>query len=141
MDLDHALELAALLRARQVDQTGQPYIGHIHRVVDAVDTPDEKLAAAFHDLLEDTEMTARGLFDAGCPPRVVAAVQALTRRPDEDYEAFVTRAARGPIARVVKRADVADNADEGRLARLPDKQADRLRAKYARAIEILDGNP
>jgi len=141
MDLDQALELAALLHARQVDQAGQPYIGHIRRVVDAVDSLDEKLAAAFHDLLEDTEMTARGLFDAGCPPRVVVAVEALTRRRGEDYEVFVARAARNPIARVVKRADVADNAAEERLARLPEEVADRLRARYARAVEILDGQP
>jgi hypothetical protein len=65
--------------------------------VDAVDTPDEKLAAALHDLLEDTLMTADGLRDAGCPPQVVAAVQALTRRPGEDYEA---RAVRDPIPRI-----------------------------------------
>ena len=32
---DQALGLAALLHARQVDQAGQPYIGHIRRVVDA----------------------------------------------------------------------------------------------------------
>jgi hypothetical protein len=57
-------------------------------------------------------VTASDLLAAGCPPRVVAAVEALTRRHNEDYETFVARAARDPIARVVKRADVADNVHE-----------------------------
>ncbi|MHB8328364.1 MAG: HD domain-containing protein [Acidimicrobiales bacterium] len=105
--------------------------------MDSVDSPTEKLAAALHDLLEDTPMTANELLAAGCPPRVVSPAEALTRRDGEDYEAFVARAARDPVARVVKRADVADNADEGRLALLPSEVAARLRSKYARAFEIL----
>lgn len=54
MDLEQALALAAQHHEGQTDQAGRPYMGHIRRVVDAVDTPDEKLAAALHDLLEDT---------------------------------------------------------------------------------------
>jgi len=34
---------------------------------------------------------------------------------------------------------MADNADEGRLARLPDEVADRVRARDSEAREILDG--
>ena len=77
--------------------------------------------------------------DPLCPPRVVTAVEALTRRQGKDCEVFVAPAAEDPVARVVKRADVADNANEGRLALLPNDLAVRLRAKYARAMEILDG--
>jgi len=138
LNLDQALQLAAQHHEGQTDQAGRPYMGHIHRVVAAVTTPDEKLAAALHDLLEDTEVTADYLLAAGCPPRVVEAVEALTRRTGEDYLVFVTRAARHPIAKVVKRADVADNANEDRLALLPDDVAAKLRAKYARAAEILE---
>ena len=138
MDLDEALELAELHHSGQVDKAGRPYIGHISRVVDAVDTPEEKLAAALHDLLEDTPVTAADLLTAGCSPEIVRVVEALTRGDDESYEDFVRRAAQDPIARTVKRADVADNADEARLALLPTGQAARLRSKYARATRILD---
>jgi hypothetical protein len=68
----------------------------------------------------------------------VKAVEALARREGETYEDFVARAAKDPIAVVVKRADVADNADERRLAQLQPDEADRLRLKYRRAIQILD---
>jgi (p)ppGpp synthase/HD superfamily hydrolase len=130
--------MAELHHRGQVDKAGQLYIGHIRRVVDAVDTPEEKLAAALHDLLEDTPVTAADLLSKGCTPEIVRVVEALTRGVDESYEDFVRRAAQDPIARAVKRADVADNADEGRLALLPTGQATRLRSKYARAAKILN---
>ena len=34
---------------------------------------------------------------------------------------------------------MADNADEGRLALPPEEVANRLRARYGRTAEILDG--
>ena len=138
MDLDEAIALAETHHAGQTDQAGEPYMGHVLRVVASVATPEEKLAAALHDLLEDTPLTSDDLLAAGCPPEVVKAVVALTRSGGEAYEAFVARAAQNPVAAVVKRADVADNSDERRLALLPDKVAARLRAKYAKAMKILD---
>ena len=83
-------------------------------------------------------MTAADLLTKGCPPEIVKVVEALTRGEDESYEDFVRRAAQDPIARAVKRADVADNADEARLALLPTGQAARQRSKYARAAKILN---
>ena len=138
MNLDQALELAELHHSGQVDKAGRPYIDHVRRVVGAVDKPEEKLAAALHDLLEDSDMTADKLLAEGCPPEIVRVVEALSRGNDESYEDFVRRAAQDPIARAVKRADVADNASEARLALLPAGQAARLRSKYARATTILD---
>jgi (p)ppGpp synthase/HD superfamily hydrolase len=105
--------------------------------VNAVDTPEEKLAAVLHDLVEDTPVTAADLLTQGCTPEIVRVVEALTRGEDESYEDFVRRAAQNPIARAVKRADLADSADEARLALLQTGQAARLRPKYARAAEIL----
>jgi (p)ppGpp synthase/HD superfamily hydrolase len=141
VNLDQALNLAELHHSGQVDKAGQPYIGHIRRVVAAVSTPEEKLAAALHELLEDTGMTAADLLTEGCPLEIVRVVEALTRGDDESYEDFVRRAAQDPVARAVKKADVADNADEARLALLPTGQAARLRSKYARATKILDSYP
>jgi len=138
VNLDQALELAELHHSGQVDKAGRPYIDHVRRVVGAVDKPEEKLAAALHDLLEDTDMTADKLLAEGCPPEIVRVVEALSRGDDESYEDFVRRAAQDPIARAVKRADVVDNASEARLALLPAGQAARLRSKYARATTILD---
>lgn len=137
MKIEQAMELARRFHEGAEDKAGRPYIEHIERVVDAVVTHDEKLAAAMHDLLEDTPLTATDLRCAGCPPNIDLAVQALTRMPGEDYDDFCRRAANNPVALVVKLADIADNANEDRLMLLEPKLAARLRSKYERAHSIL----
>jgi hypothetical protein len=70
---------------------------------------------------------------------VVEAVDALTKREHEedDYEAFIRRAALNPIAREVKLADLRDNADLSRIADPTEKDRARIE-KYLRAIEYLE---
>ena len=137
MTVEEAIELARRFHEGAVDKAGRPYIEHPLRVMDRVSTEDEKLAAVLHDLLEDTDLTAIDLLAAGCPPRVVAALEALTRDEGEPYEAFVARAASNPLARTVKLADIADNSDPARLAYLAPDEAARLETKYARAREVV----
>jgi (p)ppGpp synthase/HD superfamily hydrolase len=62
------------------DKAGKPYVEHCFRVMDRVEGSDEKLVAVMHDLLEDTSLVPGDLLAAGAPPRVVAAVEALTRQ-------------------------------------------------------------
>lgn len=65
---------------------------------------------------------------------VADAVDALSRREGETYEAFVDRCAADEIARVVKIADLTDNMDVSRLGReLAAKDRSRL-AKYNDAL-------
>ena len=76
----------------------------------------------------DPPLRARGFSD-----EVVTAIDCLTRRNGELYEAFIERAASDAIARCVKLADVEDNLD---VRRLPDTltEADRDRLdRYRRA--------
>lgn len=138
MDLEQAIDVARRAHSTQTDKAGRrPYIEHVLRVIEAVDTEDQKLAAALHDVVEDTELTLEDLRAAGCPPKVLEAVDSLTRREGESYDDFIERVARDPLARVVKLADLADNSNEGRLALLEPEDAKKLRSKYARARELL----
>ena len=139
--MNEAIALATRFHEGATDKAGQPYITHPLRVMERVTTDDEKLAAVLHDLLEDTTITEQDLFAAGCPARVIDALDALTRRPNEDYYEFVLRASVDPIARVVKLADIADNLDPARLAQLDPADADRLRAKYEPAQRALEALP
>ena len=141
MTVIEAVSLAARLHGAQTDKLGEPYLGHLVRVMlrlptDALD--DEKVAALLHDVIEDVPDGSRLLAEAGVPARVIGLVATLTRRDGEDYDAFIDRVA-GTPARRVKRADVEDNSDPGRLARLPAETRERLLKKYARAIRVLDG--
>jgi (p)ppGpp synthase/HD superfamily hydrolase len=136
--LDDAIAIARMAHSGQTDKAGRPYIEHPLRVMRRVDGEYERMAAVLHDVLEDTAITADDLRSAGCPEAVIAAVQALTKRPEESLAQSMARAAADPIAAAVKHADIADNSDPARLALLDPATADRLRGKYAESIRLLD---
>ena len=73
----------------------------------------------------------------GFPDRIKYAVTLLTRCTDYDYATYFAEISGNPIARRVKLADIADNANEGRLALLDEATAARLRKKYAKAVRAL----
>ncbi|PPK92646.1 HD domain-containing protein [Kineococcus xinjiangensis] len=139
-----ARELAASAHAGQVDKAGAPYLSHPERVAARVAAqvpsgPAEAVAVAWlHDVVEDTSVTAEELRAAGFPERVVAAVLALTRVPGEEPDTYYARVAADPLALRVKRADIADNTDPARVAALDGATRERLAAKYAHALAVLD---
>jgi (p)ppGpp synthase/HD superfamily hydrolase len=138
--LGTALAIATEVHAGQVDKLGAPYLGHPLRVAArVVDVGYEAVAAALlHDVLEDSDLTAADLRARGIPAAIVRTVELLTHARDEPYEASVRRAAADPLARTVKRADLADNLDPVRIAQLPPDLRERLQRKYAQASAILD---
>lgn len=139
--LGAAMAFAVAAHEGQFDKVGAPYLGHPLRVAArVVGHGDEAVAAALlHDVLEDSSCTPDDLRAGGIPGSVVTAVIALTRGAEEDHLAAVRRAAADPIARIVKRADIADNLDPSRTALLADADRERLREKYVAALRILDG--
>lgn len=135
--IDKAICLATEAFQHTHDKGGSPYIYHCLRVMLAVDAYDEKMAAVLHDVVEDSDWTLEALLGEGFPSHVVEAIDALTRREDEQYIDFIHRARRNPIARKVKIADLRDNLDVTRLPYLGD--VDRLRInKYLKSLQILE---
>lgn len=134
--LERAIALALRVHQGQRDKAGAPYILHPLRVMLAVQGVEARMAAVLHDVVEDGDVTLEQLTGMGFPPAVVAAVEALTRRPDEEYPTFVARAAAHPIARQVKRADLEDNLDLRRIAHPTQRDLERM-VKYRRAWESL----
>ena len=114
--LERAIEIAARAHAGARDKAGSPYILHPLRLMFAVSTPEQRMAAVLHDVVEDTPVTLEQLRAEGFPDEVLGAVDALTKRPGESRLAAAARAVRHPVARVVKLADVEDNMDLGRIA-------------------------
>ena len=103
-----ALDLASLKHREQKDKAGMPYFGHIARVSNACKTGPAKVVALLHDIIEDTDVTSEQLEEAGMSEFVIKAVLCLTRKNGEPYEDFILRAAKNPIAREVKIADLED---------------------------------
>lgn len=134
--IEHAIAIAAVAHAGQVDKAGQPYILHPLRVMFAVAGPEERIAAVLHDVVEDTPWTIEGLRAEGFGERVLAAIDALTRRPDESYPAFIERAASNADARAVKVADIRDNLDLSRIPNPTDRDVERLE-RYRTALASL----
>jgi hypothetical protein len=144
MTLDEAIALATDHHASMTDKAGKPYIEHPLRVMDAFDTDVERMVAVLHDVLEDPPLigepvTREELLERGCPMEVVQAVEVLTKRFGEGYPDYIERIrdSGNELAIRVKLADIADNADEDRLALLEKPEAGRLRAKYSQARQLL----
>lgn len=134
--LNKALELAARAHEGQKDKAGAPYILHPLRVMMKGDTEAEMIAGILHDVVEDTDTTMSDLESMGFDRKILAAVDALTKRKEEDYETFVRRAAFDPIAREVKLRDIKDNLDLLRLTALTEKDCKRLE-QYMKAHAYL----
>lgn len=145
--VDRARAIATVAHAGQTDKAGAAYIGHPARVAVRVcayappgQTENAQAVAWLHDVMEDTAVSLQEL-EAQFPARVTAAVDAVTKRPGEDPEAYYRRVAGNELARAVKHADLDDNTDPARTARLdPDTRA-RLEAKYIRARRALSQHP
>lgn len=137
--LARAIAIAAQAHEHQVDKAGAAYILHPIRLMESLDTEEEKIVAVLHDLLEDAEgWDAARLRQEGFSEPVIAALEHHTKREGEDYAAFIARAAKNPIALKVKLADLRDNMDITRLETLRPKDLERLQ-KYHRHYKELMG--
>lgn len=137
-------EVEAIARnahAGQTDKAGRPYAEHLAAVAAGVrarggDT-DQIAAAWLHDAIEDEALTRDWLARAALTARTSAIVDALTKRPGEGPAGYARRILATPGALLVKQADLAHNADPGRLAVLPEETRRRLTEKYARMRALL----
>lgn len=124
------------MHAGAVDKAGQPYILHPLRVMARLSTETERVVAILHDVVEDSEVTLDDLRAEGFSAEVVNAIDHVTRREGEPYEAFIERIAPHPLARRVKLADLEDNMDMTRLVVFDERGAERMQ-RYLRSWQRL----
>lgn len=100
--------------------------------LEEVEKHDFYIVAWLHDVVEDTEYTLGNLLDLGFDYHIIQAVDAITRRDDEDYRSYILRVKKDEIAREVKIADIEHNLESF------DHKRNKSRAdKYKLALEIL----
>jgi (p)ppGpp synthase/HD superfamily hydrolase len=117
---------------------GESYSTHVLDVARRLQVygRDAVLAGLLHDTVEDTYVTLETLEGLGYPRQVIEAVDAVTRRPGEDYEQMIRRAAAHPLGCLVKLADNRSNFE--RLGFVEDRAwANRSARKYTRALAVL----
>ncbi len=134
--LEQAIQLAVEAHRGQTDRYGSPYILHPLRVMQRVRSDTARITAVLHDVVEDTPYTFSDLRERGFSSTVVAAVDRLTRRDDEPYEAFIERIKPDALAVEVKIADLEDNMDIRRATRpLSEDDVQRME-RYRRAWAV-----
>ncbi|MBQ9941837.1 MAG: bifunctional (p)ppGpp synthetase/guanosine-3',5'-bis(diphosphate) 3'-pyrophosphohydrolase [Christensenellaceae bacterium] len=131
-----AMQLCYQAHAGQVDKAGLPYVFHPLHLAEQMDDEVCTVAALLHDVMEDTPITAAELIEMGFEGPIMQALMLLCHREDVPYMEYIAAIRKNPIARRVKLADLAHNADLSRLDRVSPE--DRLRAeKYKKAMEML----
>mgnify|MGYP001562637313 CR=1 FL=1 len=155
--LQTAISIATQAHAGQVDKAGYPYILHPIRVMEEfmwfVDPEhalghaglDRAVVGVLHDVIEDTtetletvETQLRRISPASRVKPIVAALDAITHRPNEPYfESYIVRVLADPIAAAVKYKDVFDNTRRLSPDTMDHKTFERLTEKYERAYHLL----
>lgn len=132
MSLERAIAIAAEAHEGQLDKAGKPYILHPLRVMLAV-PPYAKECAVLHDVVEDCpEWSFDRLGEEGFHWVMLSALDAVTKRKGEAYDAYLERVASDPIAIEVKLADLRDNLDGSRGAPANEKRDAKYRAALAK---------
>ena len=139
--LERAIQIATEAHKGQLDKAGRDYIGHPLRVMEMGKTEDEKIVGVLHDVIEDTDWTFEKLEAEGFSREVIEALTCVTKLSEnENYDDFIERVRKNPLAVAVKINDLTDNMDIRRLPYLSDKDVKRLK-KYLKAYKKLTGEP
>ena len=125
--LDKAIEIAKIAHKGQVDKGGHPYIDHPLRVMNNLETVEEKIVAVLHDAVEDSDLTLEDLRRSGFSEVIVEAIAAITKQEGEKRNDYLKRVMDNPLSLKVKIADMGDNADISRIPNPTDRDRERTR--------------
>jgi len=134
LSLTRAVILAAEAHDGQVDKAGAPYILHPLRVMLQMDTDEERVVAALHDVLEDSH---KPIDLTEFSTRVRSAVAVLSHEKGQPYPEYIDEVSKDALATKIKMADLRDNIQVGRLLQLPLGERARLVEKYIPALSKL----
>jgi (p)ppGpp synthase/HD superfamily hydrolase len=137
--LERAIKLARKYHEGQFDKGGQTYIEHPLRVMNGVESVDEKVVAILHDVLEDCDVPKEKLIEEGIPYYLVEKLEILCKGKNEKYFDYIDRVKYDPLAIKVKLSDLKDNMNLERLREVTEKDIKRLE-KYKKAKEILEAH-
>lgn len=135
--LERALEIAIAAHKGQKDKSGADYIFHGIRVMQKGETEIEKICGILHDVVEDSIWTFEDLKNEGFSEDVISVLRCLTKESEtEDYNIYIDRLEKNPIAVKVKLNDLLDNMDITRIKELKEKDLKRLN-KYLEIYRYL----
>ena len=149
---DIAKETAEKVHGSQTDKKNFPYMAHVNDVAKRVQQlgDDYFVVGLLHDAIEDSVKHEEGqrfqeeiknLIKITFNQEVVAAINAMTKLPEDDYfEDYLPRVKKNIIAKEVKIADSSHNLSKAHLLdNEPELQA-KLRKKYIKVLNELGVN-
>ena len=134
IQVDRARALAQIAHAGQKYGKEDYFEAHVSKVADRVANAtrivyghDHVIVAYLHDVVEDTVVTLDHLTAFGFKPRIVEAVDALTRRNGEKYFDYIERVKTcGGLAPLVKHHDLLANINTGTKSSLAKRNKKAL---------------
>lgn len=144
--VSQARKIALDMHSKQKDKAGRPYGEHLNAVAMGVQvlggSPEEQIAAYFHDAVEDHHTTYDLLRKIHVTENTITMIEAVSKRSSEEQGKYLQRIiAAGHGACRVKLADLLHNTRHDRIQALRDDKkghtADRLLKKYRPAMAAL----
>ena len=81
-----------------------------------MDVTEVSIVALLHDVVEDTEVTIEDLRSLKFTERVLEAVEAITKVPEDTFEGYYSRVRSSELATLVKTADLLFNLTQSTKA-------------------------
>lgn len=134
--LEKAMKLAQEALKDLTNEDGTPYYEHALRVMERMDTEDEKIVAILHDVLDDTPVLLADLKEMGFKRSILECLDQLRRSNDMTYFEYIEDVATNPVAVKVKLAELDDNQDVFRVKKL-SFQTFSIKERVKRAKDIL----
>ena len=134
--LDKAISIAVDSHSGQVNDKAEPYVLHPLRMMFKAVTIEEKIIAVLHDVIEKTTIDLEYLRSVGFSDRIVLGIDALSRRPQENYDKYIDRVAENKLATKVKIIDLDDNINSLDLDKSQESKSNKF-LKYQKARNTL----
>ena len=134
--LEKAISIAVDSHSGQVNDKAQPYVLHPLRMMFKAVTIEEKIIAVLHDVIEKTTIDLEYLRSVGFSDRIVLGIDALSRRPQENYDKYIDRVAENKLAIKVKIIDLDDNINSLDLDKSQESKSNKF-LKYQKARNTL----
>jgi len=134
--LEKAISIAVDSHSGQVNDKAQPYVLHPLRMMFKAVTIEEKIIAVLHDVIEKTTIDLEYLRSVGFSDRIVLGIDALSRRPQENYDKYIDRVSENKLATKVKIIDLDDNINSLDLDKSQESKSNKF-LKYQKARNTL----
>jgi len=133
-----AIELASKAHSGQLDRSGNPYILHPLRVMNYCDTPETRMVAVLHDVIEFSDCDGKYL-KVLFSDRISNAVESLSwkKSKGETRTDYLDRIKGNDLALAIKVHDIEDNLMSCRMHKLEESRVIRYMRKYRDDLNYL----